>query len=161
MDNTVSLCDICFKSFNIYDNEFKKLFFNYVDNYFQYLHNDVFTITPIENIFFKIKFYNLLIYAINNIISNIYTPKYVKIILNKYCIIFNYYLQLIKDFLDFNLNIKNYLENKYFIENEQKISLYFMYIIDSVNKIDIVKNSNNNYLFFTLLQHEFTTILNL
>ena len=51
------------------------------------------------------------------------------------------------------------MENKYFIENEQKISLYFMYIIDSVNKIDIVKNSNNNYLFFTLLQHEFTTIL--
>ena len=160
MNENISIYSDCFKTFNIYDDDFKNLFINYVENYFVFIQNNIF-INQYEIIFFKVKFYRIILSALNNIIENIETPPLIKIILKKYFDFFNIYLLKIKNYLDENILLKNFLEIHYFINNEHKISFYFEYIIYNMNKINEINKSNNTYKFLSLLQYEVIKLLNL
>lgn len=39
MNENISIYSDCFKTFNIYDDDFKNLFINYVENYFAFIQN--------------------------------------------------------------------------------------------------------------------------
>ena len=109
MNENISIYSDFFKTFNIYDDDFKNLFINYVENYFVFIQNNIF-INQYEIIFFKVKFYRIILSALNNIIENIETPPLIKIILKKYFDFFNIYLLKIKNYLDENILLKNFLE---------------------------------------------------
>lgn len=160
MNENISIYSECFKNFNIYDDDFKNLFINYVENYFEYIQNYIF-VNNYEIIFYKIKFYRIILLALNNIIQSNETPPLIKIILEKYFEFFNIYLLKIKNYLDQNILLKNFLEIYYFIDNEHKIKFYFEYIITNMNKINEINKSYNSFIFLSLLQYEVVKLLNL